>query len=242
MIVFLEIFTAALIAGSLDTVAGFGGGLLLMPVLVLVMGSVDAVLVAPIIFLGWNIPRVVLLRESINWKSVLLFSIGIVPGTLVGTMLLKSIDPSLLQTAIALLLILFGAYYLLRLYAELPSLRRLSGWALPLIGFVSAVIGAILGAGHGPLQSIALSASALTPHAIAATNGALGGVSSIVRIGVYLIEGLLTSTIWTLGLVGAAGGWLGGVLGVRISRRTKDSTLELMIAVLLIIAGIRMLL
>ncbi len=240
MILFVEIFTAALIAGSLDTVVGFGGGLLLMPVLVLVMGSVDAVVVAPIIFLGWNIPRIALLREAINWRSVLLFSIGIVPGTILGALLLQWIDPSLLRVGIASLLIIFGAYYLVRLYAELPSLKTLSAWALPLVGFVSAIIGAILGAGHGPLQSIALSASDLSPHAVAATNGALGGITSLMRIAVYLIEGLFTPEIWTLGLVGAAGGWMGGVLGVRISRRTKDSTLELWIAVLLILAGVRM--
>ena len=46
---YLQIALAGLIAGTLDTVAGFGGSLLLLPVLVLIGGSKDAVLLAAII-------------------------------------------------------------------------------------------------------------------------------------------------------------------------------------------------
>ncbi len=45
--VYLEIALAAMIAATLDTVIGFGGGLLLLPVLVMVVGSKDAVLLGP---------------------------------------------------------------------------------------------------------------------------------------------------------------------------------------------------
>lgn len=239
--VFLQIALAALIAGMLDTVVGFGGALLLIPMLVLIVGGKDAVLLAALIPLGWNIPRVVMLRGWVRWRVVGLFAIGILPGTYIGAQLLSRIDAALLATIIGWLLVAFGAYYVVRMYVTLPEPRALRPWAYPLVGLVSGIIGGVMGAGHGPLQTGALVASAMPVREVAATNGALGGISTLARLGGYGLEGMLAEELWLPGLIGVAAAWAGATMGVRMARRAKDSTLELIVGIVMMLAGVRML-
>ncbi|MBS1912341.1 MAG: sulfite exporter TauE/SafE family protein [Bacteroidetes bacterium] len=241
MLLYAQIALAALIAGTLDTAAGLGGGLLLLPMLAMLTGSKDAVLLSALIPLGWNLPRLVLLREWVNWRVALLFAVGIVPGTYIGAWLLELLDAHVLSTAIGGLLILFGIYYILKLYVDLPEPRGMKrGW-FPVVGLVSGVIGALLGAGHGPLQTGALIASSMSVREIAGTNGALGSIVALSRIAGYAVRGILDSSIFLPAAVGMVGAWGGAHLGVHLIRRSKDATLELVIAIVLVIAGAKML-
>jgi uncharacterized membrane protein YfcA len=242
MLHLFEIILASLIAGVLDTVAGFGGALLLVPILVLVVGSRDAVLLSALIPLGWNIVRIAMLREWINWRVVLLFSIGIIPGVLFGGELLTTIDTEILRRAIGAVLILFGAYYVVRLYFDLPSVTGLKPWAYPIIGLITGVIGALLGAGHGPLQSWGLAAGGLSPREIIANNGAIGGITALARVGSYAAQGILHKGLWLPAALGFLAGAGGAVYGVRLSLRSRDTTLELVIGAALLLAGVRMVL
>lgn len=243
MLDLFEIFLAALIAGVLDTVAGFGGGLLLLPILVLVAGSKDAVLLSALIPLGWNIVRIWMLREWMNWRVVGLFALGIVPGALVSGQFLADIDAELLRRAIGIVLIFFGGYYVARLYLDIPSPRiTMKPWLYVPLGLVTGAIGGVLGAGHGPLQSWGLSAGGLSPREIIASNGAIGGVTALARVAGYGAAGLLHDGLWLPAAVGFVAGAAGAIYGVRLSLRARDTTLELVIGGALILAGVRMVL
>ncbi len=239
---YLQIALVALIAGTLDTVAGFGGALLLLPVLVLIAGGTDAVLLAAIIPLGWNIPRLILLRGAVDWRSAGLFALGVLPGALVGGHILASLDPDTLRTAIGAMLILFGAYYVLRLYLELPEPRGLGTTIFPVIGLVAGIMGSILGAGDGQLAAGALGGAGMSVRDISATGGAIGGISSVSRLISYAASGLLHEGLIIPGAIGVAAACAGTFLGIRFSGRSRDSTLELLIGSALVLAGIRMVL
>lgn len=241
MLYLVEIILGALIAGILDTVAGFGGALLLIPVLVLAVGTKDAVLLSALIPLGWNLTRVVLVRDWVKWKAALLFAVGILPGAMLGSYWFDLVDPEILQRAIGALLIIFGGYYVLRLYVELPELKGLKEWTFPVIGLLTGVISAILGAGHGPIQTWALGAASLSPREISATNGLVGGITAVARLIAYAFTGQLHRDLWLPGAIGIVAGSIGAVIGLRFSMRAKDSTLELIVGAAIIIAGIRML-
>ncbi len=241
MLFYLEIVLASFIAGALDTVVGFGGGLLLLPVLVMTVGSKDAVLLAALIPLGWNLSRLVLLRRQVSWRATGLFTLGILPGAMLGAAYLSSIDPGALEVGIGGMLALFGLYYILRLYMAIPFPSGLKDWVFPIVGLVSGAIGSAVGAGNGPIQVGALAAASMPVREIAATGGALGGVTSIARVAAYGAEGLLYPELWIPAAVGIAGAVGGCLLGIRLSRRAKDSTLELLVGVVILLAGIKML-
>jgi hypothetical protein len=229
-----------LIAGTLDTVVGFGGLLLLLPILVLAVGSKDGVVLAAIIPLGWNLPRVVLLRERINWRTVMLFSLGIIPGTILGTVYLDVADPAMLRTVIGIVLIAFGVYYVLRLYIDIPGPRGVKPWVFPVAGFLSGALAGAMGAGNGPLQSGALAAASMPARDIVATNGAVGAITAIVRLVGYGAQGMLHEGILLGGVVGFIGASIGAFLGIRLASRAKNSTLELIIGIAIVLAGIKM--
>ena len=237
---YAEIAIAALIAGTIDTVVGFGGGLLLLPILVLVVGTLDAVLLSALIPLGWNIPRIVLLRNWIDWEKTLWFAVGIVPGALFGGQMLGHLDAAAVRIGIGCVMVLFGAYYILRLYVDLPGEHLPGQWILPIVGLVTGGVSAWLGAGNGPLQTWALDASGLSAHQAAATNGALGGITAAARCLAYGLAGELHAGLIPTAAVGILGAVAGALIGIRYTRSAKDSTLELVVGLAIVLAGIRM--
>jgi uncharacterized membrane protein YfcA len=235
-----EIALAALIAGTLDTVVGFGGVLLLLPILMMTTGNKDGIVFAAMIPLGWNIPRVILLREKINWRATLLFAIGIIPGSILGAAYLDVVDQQVLKTVVGIILILFGAYYVLRLYIDLPGPRGVKGWIFPIAGFISAALAGLMGAGNGPLQTGALSASDLSVREITATNGALGAITALSRLAGYGAQGMLREDMVPIAVVGFVFAFGGAYLGIRLSSRAKNSTLELLVGLAIILAGVKL--
>lgn len=235
-----ELFLAGLIAGTLDTVVGFGGALLLLPVLVLLTGQKEAVYLSPIVSLAWSLPRMALTRQWIRWRAVGLFAVGIIPATIIGTLVLNSIDDLVLRRIIGGILILFGAYYVIRLYVEIPQPRKLHTTAFPVVGFISGFVGTVAGAGHGPINGGALMAAGLPVRDGAATNGAIGGAAAIFRAISFTANGSYTDELLAPALLASAGACLGAFLGVRLSTRSKEATLELTIGVVIILAGIKM--
>jgi uncharacterized membrane protein YfcA len=240
MVTFVEIALAALIAGLLDTVAGFGGGLLLLPILVLLVGSMDAVMLTAIIPLGWNLMRIALVHQWIVRRAALLFAIGILPGTYLGASLLNDVDPDMLKTVIGVLLIIFGIYYIIRLYFDLPHMKAPGEWSFPIAGVIAGGISALLGAGNGPIQSWAFAAASIGPREISATNGLIGTITSFGRIISYGLQGMLHEGLIVAGIVGIVAAAAGSFAGVRLSLRAKDSTLELVLGAAILLAGVRM--
>jgi uncharacterized membrane protein YfcA len=240
LLFYSEIALAALIAGTLDTVVGFGGGLLLLPILIIAAGSKDGVVLGALIPLGWNIPRIVLLRQKINWRITALVGAGILPGSILGARYLDLVDARLLQTIVGITLIVLGVYYVIRLYLDLPGPRSVKAWVYPVIGLISGGLAGLLGAGNGPFQSGVLAASALSVREVAATNGALGGLTAITRLAAYGAQGMLHEELWLAGTVGFVFAFAGAYLGIQLSSRAKNSTLELVLGVAIVLAGIKM--
>ncbi len=239
--VILEIALASLIAGTLTTVAGFGGGLLLLPVLVLATGSKEAVLLSAIIPLGWNFTRIPLLWKWVEWHTIFLLALGLIPGTVLGAHFLEAIDQNVLRTIIGYVLVVLGLYHTLQIYFEVPEITRIPKWGYPIAGVIAGAIAALIGAGNGPIQTWVLHAASVSPRGVIATNGILGAGSSIVRLISYWLEGLLVNMPWMLLGAGVVGAAIGAYMGFRISLRTRDSTIKLLVGLVIIAAGVRLL-
>ena len=103
-------FTAGLLANS--------GGFLLVPVFLLVAGLgmraaagtsllVAAALSIPTLATHWALGHV-------DWRVALLFAVGLVPGTLAGTAVSKVLPPERTQRAFGVVLLLFAAWFVVR--------------------------------------------------------------------------------------------------------------------------------
>jgi len=102
----LIIFTGALLQG----LAGFGGALLSMPLILLYS---DPQWAAPVVVLCYTvnrIPAIFMLRKDLMWDHSLFLIIAAIPGAFLGTLLLKNVEPGLIMKILGTVLILFSVY------------------------------------------------------------------------------------------------------------------------------------
>lgn len=92
-----ELSAYGLITGILTTVTGQGGSLFLLLALSFRMSPHAALaLSAPALLLG-NVHRAIAFRADINWATAKRFSVGALPGSVVGGLLATAVPESLLR-------------------------------------------------------------------------------------------------------------------------------------------------
>lgn len=236
----LQLLLVSLFAGILDTIVGFGGGLLLLPIAILILGGSDAVVLSALVPIGWNAVRIPMLRGFFDRDAIRLFLIGVLPGVLLGAWVLHVVSEEALRFWVGIVLIILGSYHVLRLYVELPGPRLASRYLFPATGFVGATLASAIGAGNGPLQSWSMVANGLRPQTIVAVNGLIGLVMGLLRLGAYGVGGMLDTLPWAAAFAALGVAVVGGVIGIRLARRTPDSTIKLLIGVVIVVAGVRL--
>jgi uncharacterized protein len=88
MDVLLVLFLVSWIAATISGAAGFGGALILLPILTATVGVKAAVPILTIMQLLGNLSRVWFGSTKIRWRPVLAFIVGAVPLSIVGSLLL----------------------------------------------------------------------------------------------------------------------------------------------------------
>lgn len=234
----LALMMLGLAAGALTTLAGMGGGVMLVLTLSLVIGPKAAlVATAPALLFG-NAHRLWLFRRDVDRRVGVPFVAGALPGSLVGGFLL----PHLPTVAISWMMVgltALGLAKVLKLVAWTPP-RTLIAPASFVVGGLSATAG-----GAGVLAAPVLMASGLTGAAYVAT-GAAGaiamhagrilsyGVSGLLTRETALTAGILTATILAGNLVGKH---LRARLGDLVSGRIEIATLVASVGLAIVGAG-----
>ena len=134
---------------SLSGVAGFGGGILVLPVLVWVYGPEVAVPVVAIFQLFGTFSRVWLNREFLNWRVVAWFATGSVPFAVMGSFLFINSDTALLTR------IMGGAMIALVVLTQLPWSKRVGMklWGFFPLGATSGFLASVIGV-PGPFAPV----------------------------------------------------------------------------------------
>lgn len=211
-------------------VAGTGGGIILLPVLVSVFGVRDAVPMYAVASLIGNLSRVHFNRPLLDFRVFGWFIAGAVPFAVLGGWLFTRIpDPGLLR--------LLGAFLLLSVIARRvhPALRRgfQAFWFAP-IGGVFAVVSAIVGSA-GPFLAPFFLSYGLTKGAFIGTEALGTAVMHISKLSTYQGLGVMSSATWLGGLVLGPVMVLGSYAGKRILDRIP--TRAFLVLVELVIAG-----
>jgi uncharacterized membrane protein YfcA len=226
--------TLILFAGSLlQGLAGFGGALVSIPLILLYAEPRWA---APVVVLCYTInriPAMFMLRKNLMWDHSLLLIAAAIPGALFGGLLLKSVEPRLIMKIMGMVLILFSAYKVIAPQFKVIFSRL---WAIP-TGVLSGILGAAIGADGPPVVVYA----ALKPWSKEQVVGMLQSfflITNFVILGSYWVHGLLTPSVVTvagIALPFAVGGIL---LAIRMNRRMSQRRFEIFLSVLIGIMGI----
>jgi uncharacterized membrane protein YfcA len=225
---------AAVIAGAIASIAGFGVGGVLTPVLAWQFDVRLAIALVSLPHLAGTFVRFLLVRTHIDRDVLLGFGAASAIGGLAGAAL-----QAVVQSAV--LAIIFG---LLLVFAGLASLTgfaqrmRFSGRRSALVGgALSGLLGGLVG-NQGGIRAAALLGFDVSRQAFVATATAVALIVDGARIPVYLAtQGADIALQWPLVALLAVGAVVGTLLGERTLRRMSEAVFRRVVGVLLLVLG-----
>jgi uncharacterized membrane protein YfcA len=231
------LIATALVGSIVGGVAGFGAGVILLPVAAWTLGVRMAVPVLTITMLLGNVSRIWWSRGETDYRVVLRFLAGAVPATALGTTFFVAASSEALGRVI-------GAFLL----ASVPLRRVLAmgHWRVRLRHF--PLIGALFGLLASTVVAIG---AALTPFYLAygLRRGAYIATEAVCAFAVHVTRGtvlarhrLLTWEIVLIGLVLGSVMFAGSWLGRRLLDRMSDRVFLVVIEALLVVMGLQFLL
>jgi uncharacterized membrane protein YfcA len=223
---------AAFGLAALSAVAGFGGGVLLLPVFVALFGLRAAVPMLTLTQLSSNGSRAWLNRAE--WRRPLIgwFALGAVPCAVAGGLLLAHSPLAPLTRLLGVFLI---GVVIWRRWQRRP--RRPPEPAFAAVGAVSGLGSALLGS-VGPLTAPFFLAAGLTRAAYVGTEAASALVTHLTKIAVYGSGDLLTRPVLLYGVALTPATLLGAWVGRKIVGRLSDRVFVLLVEIGLLAAGV----
>lgn len=227
------VIISSLVASTVAAVAGFGGAIIMLPVLVLAFGVQDAIPILTVSQLMSNLWRVILNRTELNWTIVRRFALGAISTAVIGGIIFASAPAAALTRVLGIFLLLIIVY---RHTTWGKNQRmRLTGF-LPLgaaSGLMSATMGVV-----GPIAAPFFLAYGLVKGAYIGTEAMTTVVMHITKLGVYGGYGLLGLNTVLIGLAIGVVMFLGTYLGKHILDRLPDRIFPYIIEGVLLFSGI----
>ncbi|MCK9461030.1 MAG: sulfite exporter TauE/SafE family protein [Proteobacteria bacterium] len=234
--IWLLLIAGSWVAATISAAAGFGGALLLLPLLSNTLGPQAAVPVLTVAQLLGNLSRVGFGVHQIAWRPVAWFLLGAVPASILGARVFVALPREWLMAGIGVVVILVVVARRTRLIKRWDRKHQLAG-AGALVGFLSAVAGSagplgaavFLGLDLGPVVYVA--SEAVTAVAMHVTKAVVYQRYSLIG-SVELAQGVI------LGLAMVAGSWT----GKRIIEKLPKEKFVVFVEILLVVTGLQLLL
>jgi uncharacterized membrane protein YfcA len=224
---------AAIIAGAVASVAGFGVGSILTPFLAIRVGTKLAVASVSIPHLIATSLRFALIREHVDKRVFLSFGITSAVGGLVGALLHRRFSSAVLAYILGVLLVFAG-------------IMGITGWSQRLrfagvAGALSGIFGGLVG-NQGGIRSAAMLGMQVSKQSFVATATAIALFVDAARMPVYaLTQAAQVLQIWPVLLLAIIGVVMGTIAGERVLRRIPDQVFRRVVSAVILALGISML-
>lgn len=196
---YITLILVGLVAGTLSGSVGFGGGMILLPVITYFYGVEIAVPVSTIAQLMSNLSRALMGWKQIQWRQVLWFLVPALPFTALGAFGFAVVDKRLMTRLLCLFLIVFSIMKL-RGKLHLPKSRATMLVGGGLTGFLNGMLGI-----SGPLSSAVFLTLELSPVAYIVSESMAAAAMHIVKAVTYGRFNLMSWNIFLNGfLIGCA--------------------------------------
>ena len=226
------LFAAYLVRGM----AGFGSGLIAVPLLSLVFPLPQVVPILVLLDYVGSASQGLRHVERIAWREQLVLIPFMLVGVAVGLYLLTGLPTRILARALGAFVIVYSVYQFL----PLPPLRGSRAFAT-VCGFFGGLVGTLFGTG-GPFYVIYFNLRALEKTAFRATFAVNFLIDGGARLVAYLVIGLLGSQTLPLLVIGLPSAAAGLYLGGRIQTGFTQATFVRVVGCLLIGSGFTLLL
>lgn len=233
-ITLLILFAVSWLAAAISGIAGFGGALLLLPIISHFIGIKAAIPVLTIAQLFGNASRVWFGRKELQWHPILWFLAGALPFSVIGSRMLVISVPEYLLKGIGVLLILMVIYR----HSGLKVFTTKNSWLLVggiATGFLSGIAGSA-----GPLGAACFVGLNLPPLAYISSEAFTALSMHITKTVVYQKYSLIGLPELGYGLVCGTAMILGSYTGKKIIERMNKQKFILLVDALLILSGLQM--
>ena len=229
----IAVVVATTIGFTIAGVAGFGGGIIALPVLVWVFGVREAV---PILCMSQalsTVSRASLHRQALHWPVARCFIFGALPFSILGSFLFVSIDTTVLVRILGAMMLSFVVYTRLPIGQNFKM--RIWGF-IPVgagTGFGSASLGI-----PGPFAAVFYLAYGLSASAYVGTSALGMAAIQAPKLIIYGSSDLLTLRVILMGIglgaIAAGSAYLGRI----ILRQIPDHVFPNIITTMLVISGV----
>ena len=233
----LAVALVAALAGGIASIAGFGIGSLLTPLLASRYDMKAAVGAVAIPHLMATVLRFWRLRTHVDRKVFLGFGLTNAAGALVGALIHTRVNNPALVMVLGGLLVFAGALGLLG-YTERIRFGRTAAW---IAGAVSGGFGGLVG-NQGGIRSAAMLGLGVQGTAFVATATAIGIAVDAVRMPVYFAsESAQIFRAWPAIIAGVLGVITGTLEGEKILRRIPPRIFRRVVSAVLVVVGLYLL-
>jgi len=231
----LGIALVAFVSSTLSGVAGFGGAMIFLPVLIASYGVRASVPILTVSVLLGNASRVYFNRRELDLKLVGLFSLGSLPFAVAGSFVYVSLPTMWIKKGIGLFLALIVLY---RRFVKEPRIKN--PWVFTPLGAVTGFLSALMG-GVGPVSSPFFLAYGLTKETFVGTEALCAVGMHLVKSFAYRKLHVLNGRELTVGLFFGIIMSFGSFAAKKILERMTREKFLILVEILLVMVGFTML-
>lgn len=228
------LFILSWLTAAISGVAGFGGALLLLPILTSVLGVKAAVPILTIAQLFGNASRSWFGRTEIKWQPVIYFIITAIPFSIIGSLLFVDLPVKYILIGIGIFLIIIVILRRLNItHFNFGNKGLLLGGALT--GFLSGIAGSA-----GPLGAAFFLGLDLSAISYIASEAVTALTMHITKTIVYQRYALIGAQELGYGIILGIGMILGSWTGNKIAQKLSKDKFILLVEVLLILSALQL--
>jgi uncharacterized membrane protein YfcA len=232
------ILFVVVVASGIGTMTGFGASTIMVPVMLLFYSVPQTLFFVGIIHFFGNLWKLLLFRKGLNWRLILSFGIPGIAATYLGALLVFSIPAATLSRILGSFLIIYVIYLFVESSFRIRPNLVFGACGGALSGFLAGIFGI-----GGAVRSLFLTAFDLPKAVYISTAGAIAIFIDATRLTAYFKNGARLPVLLLYGLpLFIVASFLGAAIAKRIVDRIPQSHFRKIIAVFLLLMGIKLLL
>jgi uncharacterized membrane protein YfcA len=227
-------FLSGFIASIISAIVGFGGAILLLPLLTYSMGIKAAVPLLTIAQIFGNASRVWFGRKELAWRPIIKFLISAIPFVVIGSILFSFVDGNIIRIiAGILLMIIVIVKRIIKENLKINNAGMYFGGALT--GIISGVAGSA-----GPLSALLFNALNLSKIAYIASEAFVALMMHIVKMILYKKYLEIGMDIIIYGIIIGLAMVLGSYMGKKLVEKIPGKYFQIIIEICLMLSGVQM--
>ena len=230
LILFISGYLAAVVSG----IVGFGGGILLLPLLTYSMDIKTAIPLITIAQIIGNASRFWFNRKELVWKPVQFFLLGAIPFAIIGSLLFSYLQAEIIKPGIGILIILLVTIKRLVKPKNEPD-RKVMLIGGSFTGIISGIAGT-----SGPFSALLFSSLKISAAAYIASEAFAALAMHSVKMTIYWQYLDLGKDIAIYGITIGIAMILGSYTGKKLIGKIKREYFQIIVEVCLVLVGIQM--